>query len=178
MSGRRFSQRRPASAPATAAFGTGVLREVSEVYAGSDGEATRALYARLEAFGPIGVIAVNVFRAQKCSERAKRYRGSQFKSAAYERKDWSIGNLANALQAHAEAAGISWGWAIDDKQEGPHSHLLYIDLPTGQVSWHGGRRYGGPDYDGAWDGKTGLAPERICRWIADLLEASRAGRAA
>lgn len=177
---RRFrSSRRGAGSPApvTAAFGAGRLREVSEVYAGSDGDATRALYARLEALGPIGVIAVNVFRAQKCSERAKRYRGREFKSAAYERKQWSIDNLAAALLRHGETAAVGWGWAHDQSQEG-HPHLLYIDLPTGQVSWHGGRRGPGPDYPGSWDKVTGAAPERICRWVANLLEETAEANAA
>ena len=51
------------------------LHRVMQTYQGSDGEATRALYAELQQRGPVGVIAVNLFRAQKNSARAKVYRG-------------------------------------------------------------------------------------------------------
>lgn len=36
-----------------------------EVYEGSNGDATKALYAKLETFGPIGVIAMNLFRGSE-----------------------------------------------------------------------------------------------------------------
>ena len=69
-----------------------------EIYYGSDGESTKALYARLWKLGPVGVIAVNLFRACKCSERAKQYHGGirgkgSYRSMAYERKQWSIAAL-------------------------------------------------------------------------------------
>ena len=79
----------------------------AEIYAGSDGEATKALYALLETRGPLGHIAMNLFRAQKCSERAKAYRGGnsrgRYRDQAYERKGWSMGLLVKALHEHAES---------------------------------------------------------------------------
>lgn len=36
-----------------------------EIYLGSDGEATKALYARLEAAGPIGAVAMNLFLTER-----------------------------------------------------------------------------------------------------------------
>lgn len=45
------------------------------VFEGSDGELTKTYYAELSKRGPIGEVAMNLFRAQKCSERAKVYRG-------------------------------------------------------------------------------------------------------
>lgn len=147
--------------------------EIATVYSASDGEATRRLYARLEQLGPKGAIAVNLFRACKCSERAKLYRkGPGHKTAAYERKDWSIKNLAGILEAHGANLGIAFGWGVDEAMKisgDPHHHVIYVEIPGhGQVSFHNGMRYGGPDYAGKWDGARKTAPERICRWIAEL----------
>jgi hypothetical protein len=142
--------------------------EVMAVYLGSDGEATRALYAGLESqHGAAGAVAVNVFRACKCSERAKVYRGRGYRGAAYDRKQWSLDNLAAALSRQADELGIVWGWGVDEAQP-VHRFVLYVDLPTGQVSYHTGVRRAGPDYAGEWDGVRGEGPRRICRWIASL----------
>lgn len=144
------------------------LATIKAIYDGSDGEATKALYARLEAIGPAGVVALNVFRAQKCSSRAKGYRGRQYRNAAYDRKQWSMDNLCAALIVHAQALGIRWGWAFDAEQP-RYKIVLYIELPTGQVSFHSATRGEGPDYPGEWDGMLGAAPGRICQWIERLL---------
>src|ERR1051326_7628212 len=111
-----------------------------EIYNGSDGAATKALYARLELLGPVGLVALNLFRAQKCSERAKVYRGGvpgrgSFKAMAYERKQWSMGNLCKVLQEHAQGLQLRWGWKEDPGQE-YYPWVLYVDLPSGQVSFH------------------------------------------
>lgn len=140
---------------------------VLRVYRGSNGDATKALYAELEKIGPAGIIAVNLFRAQKASERAKVYRRG-FKGAAYEKKQWSMDNLASALGVHAPALGFIWGWGKDEKQPF-HTHVLYVDLPTGQVSFHAADRGAGPDYPKLWDGMPGQSPDRICRWVGRLL---------
>jgi hypothetical protein len=49
------------------------LSECSAIYHGSNGALTVDLYARLEALGPAGIVAMNLFRAAKASERAKVY---------------------------------------------------------------------------------------------------------
>jgi hypothetical protein len=141
------------------------LADVMETYLGSDADRTTALYAELQALGPIGVIAMNLLRAQKASERAKEYR-PRFRRQAYDKKQWSIDNACTALLEHG--ADIVWGWGIDPKQE-VHRHVLYIELPTGQLSFHSGERGDGPDYRGEWDGKPGRGPDRITRWCAQLL---------
>ncbi len=143
------------------------------VYLGSDGEATKALYERLGAIGPAGAIAVNLFRAQKSSGRAKVYRGGQrgrgsFRGMAYDRKGWALDNLCGGLVEHGEALGLAWGWGEDSKQP-VHRHVLYVDLPAGQVSFHTGSRGVGPNYPGRWDGVRGASPTRVCRWVADVL---------
>lgn len=133
-----------------------------EVYLGQDGSITTAYYSTLERLGPIGVVAVNLFRAQKCSSRAKVYRGRRFKEAAYDRKSWSMQNLVETLAKHSKALGISYGWKQDPAtlfgQE--PSWVLYVDLPQGQVSFHSPTRLAGPDYGGHWDGQHKSA-ERI-----------------
>src|SRR5581483_4536929 len=133
------------------------LETVIRFYRGSDGEATKALYERLTGLGPLGIVATNLFRAQKNSERAKAYRGR------------AIGNLCAALAEHGLPDAGAWGWGEDDKQP-YHRHVLYIDLPTGQVSFHTGARGDGPDYPRAWDGVPGQSADRIIRWCARLLD--------
>ena len=146
--------------------------EVVATYQGSDGEATKRLYAELEALGPAGLVAMNLFRACKCSERAKAYRGGNghgsYRAQAYERKQWSIENLSKILTSQAAGLGIVWGWNVDPK-EPVHRHVLYVDLPAGQVSFHTDVKCEGPQYEKRWDGVVGSAPERICRYLHDLL---------
>lgn len=140
--------------------------EVWDIYGGSDGKATQALYDRLETMGPSGQIALNAFRAQKTSLRAKSYR-RRFKGASYDRKQWSMSNLAQLLSEHGESLGIRWGWA-EDPETPVYSWILYIDLPTGQISFHTAERGRGPDYPGPWDGVKNQGGWRVCHWIADL----------
>jgi hypothetical protein len=135
-------------------------------YQGSNGDATKALYGRLEALGPVGTIALNLFRAAKCSERAKEY-SRRFKGEAYGRKQWSLGNLDAALTQHAQALGITWGWKRDPAQA-LHCWVLYVDIPTGQVSFHTAARSSQKEYAGEWSGLGG-GPFRIVNWCDRLL---------
>lgn len=151
------------------------LAAIYATYAGSNGDATKALYDRLEALGPAGAIAVNLFRACKSSGRAKVYRGGErgrgsYRSMAYGRKEWAMENLCAGLAQHAGAAGIArWGWAEDPAQP-VHKHILYVDLPTGQVSFHTAARGEGPDYAAPWDGVRDASAGRICSWCARLFD--------
>lgn len=153
------------------------IADVLRIYKGSNGEVTLALYKRLETMGPAGMVALNLFRACKCSERAKVYRGGnahgRYRDQAYERKQFSIDNLCKILTEHAHALGIVWGWGRDEKQ-GKHDAVLYVEIPTGQVSFHTEPRGEGPDYPAAWDGARGQSADRICRWTARLLDAEKA----
>jgi len=145
--------------------------EAIDVYAASDGERTKALYDKLMTLGPRGLIALNLFRACKCSERAKVYRGRRYKADAYDRKHRSMNNLCKELSAHAESTGIVWGWKVDPtmSEDSPHRFVLYVEIPTGQISFHGPRG-DGPDYAGEWDQATKSGPDRICQWIGQLFE--------
>jgi len=150
-----------------------------EIYLASDGEATKALYARLEAAGPIGLVAMNLFRACKCSERAKVYRGGQrgrgsYKSMAYDRKAWSMQNLAAILTTHGSALGMSWGWKEDPATLFGEraSWVLYIETPHGQCSFHSPNRGAGPDYPGEWDQQRGMTVQRVIDFATAVLARS------
>ena len=146
--------------------------EILAVYEASSPEETKALYNRLNVRGPVGVIATNLFRACKNSERAKKYRGGNgkgsYRSQAYDRKQWSIENLDRELRQHAETVGIVWGWGRDEKQV-RHDAVLYVELPTGQVSFHTESRGMGPDFPGKWDEVRSMGPTRICRFVEIVL---------
>ena len=105
-----------------------------DVFAASDGALTKRYYAELEQRGPVGVVALNLFRAQKCSSRAKKYRGGirgvgSYKSMAYERKNWSLENLCRILKQHGAELGIRFGWKLDP-EEAFHSWVLYVGPST------------------------------------------------
>lgn len=142
--------------------------EVLRIFDGSNGKATAALYARLEALGPIGIVACNLMRAQKCSSRAKQYRRASSKGAAYDTKQWAMGNLCAVLDDHDSELNITWGWKHDPKQEF-HDQVLYVELPTGQASFHTNVRGYGPDFIGEWDGKKDGSQSAILRFTANLL---------
>jgi hypothetical protein len=149
--------------------------DVLQIYHGSNGEVTKALYARLESVGVDGVVAVNLFRACKASQRAKVYRGGvrgrgSYRSMAYDRKQWAMDNLCSTLEREADDLSIKWGWGLDKAAVG-YEHVLYVEIPTGQVSFHTNNRGKGPNHSGEWDGIRNASPERICRWIAGLLAA-------
>ena len=137
-------------------------------YVGSNAELTKALYAQLAALGPIGAVAMNLFRAQKASARAKVYHGRQYKDAAYSKKDWSLQQLCDILEKHAGEMAITWGWKEDPMQP-YHSQVLYVDLPTGQASFHPKTRGKGPDYKGDWDNQKDRTATRIIQWCSQLL---------
>lgn len=145
------------------------LARVARVYEGSDGDATKALYLELEALGPAGVVALNLFRATKASERAKEYRRG-YSRMAYEKKSWSLGNLCQALEREAAGLGVGWGWGLDPAAI-HFEHVLYVDLPTGQVSFHGPVRGPGPEHPTGFDGKKKVGPDRVIRFCAQLLSA-------
>lgn len=140
--------------------------EAMDVYTGSNGDKTRAFYQRLSECGPRGHIAMNVFRACKTSERAKNYRG-RYSGAGYDTKQWSMENICKILTDNPGM--FVWGWQHDPATTA-FEWVLYVELPTGQVSFHTSYRIQGPDYPGRWDGVRLDAPRRICLFCADVLD--------
>jgi hypothetical protein len=140
------------------------LGNIMSVFQGSNGEATTALYNDLRLLGSAGYVALELFRAQKSSSRAKAYRGSS-KGKAYDTKQWAMDNLTTAL---ATLGTLPWGWKFDPTQSF-HNWVLYVDLAAGnQVSFHTAERGHGPDYAGEWDGVRNMGPQRICCFVAGL----------
>jgi hypothetical protein len=153
---------------------------VREIYDGSNGDDTRALYAQLEQLGPVGVVALNLFRASKNSARAKVYRGGirgqgSYRRMAYDRKNWALEQLAAVLVRHSDELGIRWGWQLDERaaaEGSPHRYIMYVDIPTRtieQVSFHAQHRGLGPEYGGEWDGVRNASANRIIAFCAQLL---------
>lgn len=147
--------------------------DIRAIYDGSDGEATKALYVSLATHGPIGDVALNLFRAQKASARAKVYRGGlrgkgSYRSMAYDRKNWAMDNLCRVLTLHAATVNLVWGWKEDPAAEF-HRWVLYVSIPTGQVSFHAAGRGEGPDYPAEWDGVLGVSADRIVRWCQTII---------
>ncbi len=138
----------------------------SKVFHQQDGRITKAYYAELSALGPIGLVALNLFRAQKRSSRAKDYRRGKWRRAAYDVKSWSMDELCRILAEHGEALGIKFGWKEDAGVVfgSDPSFVLYVELPQGQISFHQPHRGAGPDYPGEWDGRRGASEERIIRF--------------
>lgn len=139
------------------------MKEIIAVYQGRNADATSALYARLREVGHAGVVAVNLLRVARNSEMAKGYRSRRSTAKAYDVKDWAIGELCRAL-AESEGVVRGWGWGRDEGTVNFES-VLYVDLPTGQVSFHVRHRRDGPDYPGVWDGTRGTAMARICAFV-------------
>lgn len=138
----------------------------------NDGEVTKNFYQKLNGLGAAGQIATALFRAQKRSSRAKDYRRGKFRRAAYDVKSWSMSEACRLLNMHAFPMNIKWGWKEDPAVIFGEraSWVLYVDLPSGQVSFHNPERGPGPDYRGEWDGCKGLSAERIALFCAEVLE--------
>lgn len=141
---------------------------VAMIVEGSDATATKALYRALDAVGPLGQVAHHLLAAQKNSSRAKQFRS--YAPRYYETKGAQLGQLTRALPE----TPLSWGWGEDP--DGPLSWVLYVELPTGQVSFHAHGRGDGPTYGGAWDGIPGASEERIVAWAQSLIPTWSYGR--
>ena len=137
-----------------------------QVFNQNDGDVTKAYYARLNSMGPMGQLAVALFRAQKRSTAAKRYRGRQYKNAAYDVKNWSLSEICRIAQSFDH--GFRWGWKRDAKTIN-FEWVLYVELPTGQCSFHSADKLEGPDFPGDWDG-IGKSEERICAFCDSIWE--------
>jgi len=156
---RALPPKRPATAPATKKAGWSAAHRANFT------KAMRAKRAGVD----------RVAGAERTSVR-RVYRGGvpgkgSYRGMAYDRKQWSLNNLCAALEQHAATLAIRYGWAFDAETAG-FPWVLYVDLPTGQVSFHAPGRGVGPEYVWPWDGVRDAAPGRICRWVALLVGAT------
>jgi hypothetical protein len=119
------------------------------VFDQNNGDVTKAYYATMNQKGYRGMLAVALFRAQKRSTAAKKYKGRGYRQDAYEVKNWSLTEICKVLR-NWEGSGMTWGWGRDLHTPG-FTWVLYVDLPTGQCSFHcADRAADGPDYTGKW----------------------------
>lgn len=135
-----------------------------EVFNGNNGDVTKSYYSELNAKGIHGQLATALFRAQKRSTAAKRYKGRKFTRAAYDVKNWSLTEICRICQLTTD---FIWGWKYDAKTIN-FEWVLYVDTPMGQVSFHSGERLEGPDYSNEWDGQR-LGRERILRFCDSVM---------
>jgi hypothetical protein len=137
--------------------------DAQTVFNQQNGEVTKAYYAEMNSKGLPGQLAVALFRAQKRSTAAKKYRRGRFTRDAYDVKNWSISEVCRILDTMAAfESAPQWGWKRDSKTPG-YEWVLYVDLPTGQCSFHSPQRLSGPDYLKDWDG-IGMSEPRIIRY--------------
>lgn len=140
------------------------------VFRQSNGEVTKAYYAEMNKRGLPGQLAVALFRAQKRSTAAKKYKRGRFVRDAYDVKNWSLSEICRILTTmQSFESAPRWGWKRDPKTPG-YEWVLYVDLPTGQCSFHSADRLAGPDYSSEWDG-IGMSEERICRYCNLIAQA-------
>ena len=136
------------------------------VYIQYDGAVTKRYYTILcESRGVAVVLAMKTFRAQKCSARAKVYTKRSYTLNAYSRKEYSMGELCKVLDVYSTNLMIRYGWKEDPtvRFATEASFVLYVELPTGQISFHNPRRGNGPDYPGEWD-HARSSQERILKF--------------
>ena len=141
-----------------------------EIFAGSDGSATTALYEALRARGPIGHLSECLYKAAKTSGRAKVYRGGRYRHAAYDNKASAMAQAVKMLDKHGADLGFVYGWKEDPEVlfGDRASFVLYVDIPAAfgpgcvrQVSYHSPTRGEGPDYAGEWDGIKNASESRV-----------------
>lgn len=148
--------------------------KTSEAYTTKDGTAVLEFTIELAKRGPMGAIGCALFRAYNNSSRAKRKRRGG--RERYSNKNDSLKSLCTSLLSFEHYHGFEWGWGVDRATTG-YENVLYIDLVLpegpGQVSFHSGVRYDGPDYDKPWDGKP-ITGERIAAYCDWLIEQSPA----
>lgn len=120
------------------------------VYISKDGCLTQSFYDFLGRLGWEGKLAVALFRAQKRSSAAKTYKYRKFRRKAYDVKNWSLEQISLILSEHD--FGYPWGWKQDPKTKG-YGWVLYVDLPTGQCSFHSKKPCGLKRYEGEWNGR-------------------------
>lgn len=123
--------------------------EARFVFNQQNGDVTKSYYAEMNAIGIEGQLAVALFRAQKRSTAAKKYKGRKLTRSAYDVKNWSLSEVCRIL---AKDIGMTWGWKYD-RAAVNFEWVLYVDLPQGQCSFHSPDRLAGPDYGGSWKPK-------------------------
>lgn len=135
---------------------------VEAIYAGSDGDATRALFDEL--YGVRGALAVCLFRASKCTERAAGAQG-HYRDIAVGRKRWALEQLLIALQENA-TYGYGWSFNLEDEKL---PWVLRVDLPQGPVRFPTAVKGDGPVYPGPWAPDDQQTAPRVVAFVNAVL---------
>jgi len=141
--------------------------EICQTIKAAKAARTAKLYKRIGQCGTVGPIAEILLRVQISSEKGKKYRGDS-SGFSYAKKSECMAGLCAVLKDQQQ---IDYGWGIDRKCDA--EHVLYVDLPNGQVSFHCFDRIGGPDYPKQWDGAH-ASGKRIREFAASVLAAGTA----
>lgn len=113
-----------------------------------------------------GAIASALFRAQNNSSRAKR--GRRGRRDRYSNKNEALAALVMSLDIFKQH---KFGWGYDEATIG-YPHVLYVELPQGQVSFHSAKRFAGPIHDREWDSERASA-DRIAGYCDSVLQESK-----
>ncbi len=119
--------------------------KTEDVFNKRDGNATVALCVELSKRGLLSAAAVCLYQAQYSSARAKTYR-RRSKGYSYERKNTALMRMPRWLSR----ADIHYGWGYDATSKN-YEHVLYVELATGQCSFHSSERGDGPEFKGSWN---------------------------
>lgn len=119
--------------------------KTEDVFKQRDGEATVTLCIELSKRGLLGAAAVCLYQAQYSSARAKTYR-RRSKGYSYERKNIALMRMPRWL----ERSSIEYGWGFDATSKN-YENVLYVELATGQCSFHSSERGDGPEFKGRWN---------------------------
>ncbi len=121
-----------------------------EAFDSRDPSVTVSFQSSLLSRGVTGQLAFGLFRAQKRSTVAKKQRRGTYRRGAYDGKNEALKYVDSLLQIHARNLDVTWGWGIDRGQEF-HNKVLYVDLPTGQCSFHSESPASATVYPKQWD---------------------------
>lgn len=134
------------------------------------GPAETPLHARQrEAFDALVAAGANEdlleVYGQACLDRGADERNDA-KEAAYHERDQCIALIARLLHALSSRVGLGKHDPADTSWESDWTNIIFLDLPTGQVSWHIHDSElhlfeGLPAYPQPWDGHT--TPEKYRR---------------
>lgn len=130
-----------------------------------DSEQTMDFVTALSMRGSEGALAVSLFQDQYASMKAKTYRRRSHTSSTYDRKNVALDRLGHWCGIILEDG--QWGWKRD-KNMPSFPWVLYVEIPTGQASFHTKERRTGPRYRKEWDGER-TSRERICRWCDQVM---------
>lgn len=121
--------------------------------------------------GAIGQVAFGLFRAQKRSAKAKKYRRSNRRNA-YDSKNDAIKYVDAALTLSKDVDYIEgWGWQYDPATIG-YENVLYVQTCFGQCSYHCAQKFSDKVFRWEWDTNSSSRQTvlRLCDAVVGAFE--------